>query len=294
MHKVRRDYKNTVFIMLCKDKARLLRIYNAVNGTHYTNVEELEITTLENAIYLGMKNDVSFILDFELNLYEHQSTVNPNMPLRDLLYVSILLQKLVKDKDLYGSKLVKIPTPKFLVFYNGKQKHPARQEYKLSDAFIKKIGVPQLELIVEVININLGNNEELLNVCQDLREYSMYIERVRKYVAIIPIEQAVERAVEECISEGILADFLLRNRAEVTKMSIFEYNEELYYEGLRQEGYDIGREEGRVEGRVEGKMLIVYQLVAKGKLSLGEGAEELGCTVEKLKELMIENKLMEQ
>lgn len=247
MHKVRRDYKNTIFLMLCRDKARLLRIYNAVNGTNYNNEDDLEITTLENAIYLNMKNDVSFILDFQLNLYEHQSTVNPNMPLRDLFYVSRVLQKLVKDNDLYGSALVKIPTPRFIVFYNGTQKQPESREYRLSDAFIKQANEPQLELIVTVININQGNNEQLLADCQDLREYSLYIEKVRNYAVCMPIEKAVERAVDECIKEGILGDFLSENKAEVIAVSIFEYNEELYYAGLRQEGYERGKAEGKAE-----------------------------------------------
>lgn len=247
MHKVRRDYKNTIFLMLCRDKARLLRIYNAVNGTNYTNEDDLEITTLENAIYLNMKNDVSFIFDFQLNLYEHQSTVNPNMPLRDLFYVSRVLQKLVKDNDLYGSALVKIPTPRFIVFYNGTQKQSERREYRLSDAFIKQADEPQLELIVTVININQGNNKQLLADCQDLREYSIYIEKVRDYAACMPIESAVERTVDECIKEGILADFLSENKAEVIAVSIFEYNEELYYAGLRQEGYERGKTEGKAE-----------------------------------------------
>lgn len=235
------------FLMLCRDKARLLRIYNAVNGSCYTNEDDLEITTLENAIYLNMKNDVSFILDFQLNLYEHQSTVNPNMPLRDLFYVSRVLQKLVKDNDLYGSALVKIPTPHFIVFYNGKKEQPERREYRLSDAFIKQADEPQLELIVTVININQGKNEQLLADCRDLREYSIYIEKVRNYAACMPIESAVERAVEECIKEGILADFLSENKAEVIAVSIFEYNEELYFAGLRQEGYERGKAEGKAE-----------------------------------------------
>lgn len=256
MHKVRRDYKDTIFFMLCRDKARLLRIYNAVNGTNYTNEEDLEITTLENAIYLNMKNDVSFILDFQLNLYEHQSTVNPNMPLRDLFYVSKVLQKLVRDNNLYGSAIVKIPTPRFIVFYNGTQKQPERREYRLSDAFIKQTKEPQLELIVTMININQGKNRQLLTDCQDLREYSMYIEKVRYYATIMPIESAVDRAVNECIEEGILAEFLSENKAEVIAVSIFEYKEELYYAGLRQEGY----ERGVTEGKAESVLLLLNEL----------------------------------
>lgn len=251
MTKVQRNYKSTLFAMIYRDKGKLLQLYNAVNGTHYTNEDDLEITTLENAIYMNMKNDVSFILDFQLNLYEHQSTVNPNMPLRDLFYVSRVLQNLVKDCNLYGATLVKIPTPRFVVFYNGVDEQPARRVYCLSDAFVKQTDEPELELKVTVININSGNNEELLSECRDLWEYSRFIEKVRKLSGNMPIEQAVESAVDECIREGILAEFLSQNRAEAIAVSIFEYNEELHYAGLRQEGYERGMADGKAEGKAE-------------------------------------------
>ena len=122
MYKVQRNYKDTLFRMIYREREKLLDLYNGVNGTHYSNPEELEVTTLENAIYMNVKNDVSFILDLSLNLYEQQSTVNPNMPLRDLFYVADLLQNYVKDCNLYGRSLIKIPAPRFIVFYNGKEK----------------------------------------------------------------------------------------------------------------------------------------------------------------------------
>ena len=114
-----RTYKDTVFRMLFWEKENLLSLYNAVNGTTYSNLENLEITTLENAIYMNYKNDISFVMNFELMLYEHQSTVNPNMPLRHLIYVTKVLQGIIRNADLYGSVLVQIPTPRFVIFYNG-------------------------------------------------------------------------------------------------------------------------------------------------------------------------------
>lgn len=129
---MKRSYKDRLFRMVFKEKKNLLSLYNAVNGTHYTNEEDLQVNTLENAIYMNMKNDISFVFDFYLNLYEHQSTFNPNMPLRNLLYLSKVLQGIVEEKNLYGSILVKIPTPKFVVFYNGIQKEPERRVLKLS------------------------------------------------------------------------------------------------------------------------------------------------------------------
>lgn len=251
MVSVRRDYKSSMFCMLWEKKEERLDLYNATNGTNYTNAEDFEVNTLRNAIYLGMKNDVSFIFEMSLNLYEHQSTINPNMPLRDLFYVAQVLQGMVKDENLYSTSLVKIPTPKFIVFYNGTDKQPERQILRLSDSFSKRGGEANLELKVEVININPGNNDELLEKCKQLREYMFYIERVRLYTANMPIEEAVNRAVEECIAEGILADFLLRNKAEAIAMSIFEYNQEAHMKCVRQESFAEGKAEGKAEDILE-------------------------------------------
>ena len=261
------DDKDSIFRMLYLDKRELLSLYNAVNGTHYTNSEDLEINTLQNAIYMNIKNDVSFLFNFQVNLYEHQSTVNPNMPLRDLFYVSDLLQNYVKDFDLYGRGLVKIPAPRFIVFYNGREKQPERRVYKLSDAFSKKQDEPELELTVTVLNINAGNNAELLGNCKTLREYMQYIERVREYATQMVIEEAVERAITECIKEGILAEFLKRNRAEAIKVSIYEYNEELHLENVRREGYE--------EGMSLGKTRAIQELLLEILNDLGVVSEEL-------------------
>ena len=252
MASIKRDYKSSMFCMLWENKEELLSLYNATSGMNYTNADDLIINTLRNAIYMGMKNDVSFIVEMSLNLYEHQSTVNPNMPLRDLLYVAKVLQGMVKDENLYSSTLVKIPTPKFVVFYNGTAKQPERQMLRLSDSFSKQTGEVNLELVVEVLNINPGNNEKLLNNCKTLREYVLYVERVRTYLADMPVEQAVNRAVDECIREGILADFLSQNKAEAIEVSIFEYNQEAHMNSVRQEGYEDGRADGLAVGREEG------------------------------------------
>ena len=248
---VRLNYKDTLFRMIFSDRERLLSLYNALNKTDYDNSEDLEISTLENAIYMNMKNDVSFVFDLTLSLYEHQSTVNPNIPLRDLFYVSKVLQNIVKNENLYGSKTVKIPTPKFVVFYNGVTEQPEKREYRLSDAFEKTAEQPELELIVTVLNINHGNNEELLTSCTILKEYMQYVERIRKYLSEMKIEEAVDRAVTECIQEGILAEFLMKNRAEAIEMSIFEYNEEAHMKSIREDGYDEGKIAGRIIGKAE-------------------------------------------
>ena len=242
--KVQRNYKDTIFRMLFKDKENLLSLYNALNRTNYTDVDGLEITTLENAVYMNYKNDVSFVFDYELMIYEHQSTMNLNMPLRDLFYVSDTLQKRTYDRNLYGSKLIRIPAPRFVVFYNGVAYQPEKQILKLSDAYEKRQESPELELSVTVYNINRGNNKELMDACQTLREYALYVERVRIYAKQMPLVEAVEKAVDYCIETGILAEFLRKNRAEAIKVSIYEYDEELHFRTLKEEGREEGFEQG--------------------------------------------------
>ncbi|MBD5516707.1 MAG: hypothetical protein HDR06_19260 [Lachnospiraceae bacterium] len=226
--------------MLFGEKKNLLSLYNALNSTAYTDITDLEITTLENAVYMNYKNDISFVFDFELLLYEHQSTLNPNMPLRDLLYVTKVIQNRIKGENLYSKSLVKIPAPRFNVFCNGTDLQPEQQILHLSDAFEKGQDHPSLELTVIVYNINLGHNPELLNACRLLKEYAQYVVQVRTYAKEMAFSEAVERAVNYCIRNGILSDFLSRNRAEVIAVSIFEYDEEKHMKSEREEGLKIG------------------------------------------------------
>ena len=160
-----RNYKDTIFRMLFSDRKNLLSLYNAVNQSNYKNPEDLEIVTLENAIYMGIKNDLAFIMDTNLYLYEHQSTYNPNMPLRDLFYICSEYQKLVDKKSLFSSTLQKIPAPNFIEFYNGSTVISDCTELRLSSAFECLTGEPKLELIVTVLNVNEGHNADLMQHC---------------------------------------------------------------------------------------------------------------------------------
>ena len=269
---VQPNFKDTVFRMLFREKENLLGLYNALNRTSYTDVSNLEITTLENAVYMNYKNDISFVFDFELLLYEHQSTYNPNMPLRDLFYVSRVLQRRIKDENLYSRRLVRIPTPKFVVFYNGTDFQPEQQVLRLSDAFEKKQNQPALELTVIVYNINLGHNQELLEACSLLKEYAQYVEQVRTYAKEMAFPEAVEQAVNHCIRNGILADFLSENRAEAIAVSIFEYDEEKHIRSERKEWREIGHAEGLEEGHKKGlaegesrALQLIQKLTESGK-----------------------------
>ena len=263
-----RQYKDTVFRMLFSEKENLLSLYNAVTGSHYQNAEALKIVTLENAIYMGMKNDLAFMLETNIYLYEHQSTINPNIPLRDLIYIGIEYQQYLNDKSLYSSKLQKIPAPKFMVFYNGTDAVDDRVELRLSEAYEHLAGEPDLELKVLMLNVNEGHNKDLMEQCQTLKEYAIYVARVRKYASALNLNDAVERAITECIKEGILVDFLRKNRSEVKMVSILEYDKEWEEKKLRKAEYEAGKEEGKNEGieigREEAMAEMIHNMIKSG------------------------------
>lgn len=246
-----RAQKARVFEMVFSDKRELLSLYNAVNGTDYNDPEQLTVNTLKNAIYMSMHNDVSFLIDSRLSLYEHQSTYSPNLPLRYLLYVSDLYSFIIKDANLYGTKLIQIPSPRFIIFYNGRHQCPERHELLLSTAFIIPDEEPSLELRATLLNINPGYNETLKKACKALNDYSEYTSRVRRYAETMELEDAVDLAINECICEGILADFLSRNKAEAKKMSIYEYDEEKHMRQTREEGFEEGFIEGEIAGSIK-------------------------------------------
>lgn len=239
--------------------------HNAVNGSSYEDPDALEIVILENAIYMGMKNDLAFIVDTGLFLYEHQSTYNPNMPLRDLFYISGEYQKLVDNRSLYSSSLQKIPAPNFIVFYNGTEKKEDSWVNYLSEAYENLTGEPNLELKVITLNINEGHNSKLMEQCQILKEYAQYVAKVREYAGKTELNEAVEQAVNDCIQNGILAEFLRKNKSEVIAMSIFEYDKEEEERKLRKAEYEAGREEGIKEGREVGKKEGIKEGRAAGK-----------------------------
>ena len=165
-----------------KNKANLLELYNALNDTEYSNLDDLEITTIDDVIYMGMKNDISFLLDSTMSLYEQHSTFNPNMPLRGVMYFSKLYNKYitVNNFNIFNSKLIKIPMPQYYVFYNGKQEYPDQMKLKLSDAFqIKKD--EGFEWTAVMLNINYGKNKKLMDKCKILRDYAILVEKIRKY-----------------------------------------------------------------------------------------------------------------
>ena len=287
-NQVYRSYKDRLFRMVFREKKELLGLYNAVNGTSYTDPEALTVVTLENAIYMNMKNDLAVVMDFYMDLYEHQSTYNPNIPLRNLHYVARELRSWSGGRTIYGRQLVRIPTPRFFVFYNGRDMQPERQVLKLSDAFINPEEDPALELKVVMLNINLGRNKELMEQCHTLLEYAQFVDRLRTCEKSMGREEAVKHTVDTCIREGILRDFLLKYREEAIEMCIFEYDEEetlrqlgqqSYEEGVaagieqgRTEGVTVGIERGREEGRLVGEEQLLFRLICT-KLKKGKTPE---------------------
>lgn len=282
---IKREYKDTIFRMLFKDADNALSLYNGLNGSNYADSSQLEFNTLENAIYMNVKNDISFIIDDNLNLYEHQSTWNPNMPLRNLIYITSVYQNYVElkqDKSIYGNSVISLPFPEFVVFYNGAEEHPEYSELKLSDSYsgceralestLTQISdqrhnidnEPSLELVVKVININPGKNEELKRKCPILREYAIYVETVREYVKVMPLKDAVNKAVDECIKNNVLRHFLQQQKAEVIRMSIFEYDEEKEIGRIRKEEREIGKKIGEKQGLMQGAINMIAALKKLG------------------------------
>ncbi len=269
---IKRNYKDSLFRMLFKDPEHLLELYNAINGTHYEDSGMLEINTLENAVYLSMKNDISVIVDTTLSLYEHQSSYSPNLPYRNLQYVSAIYAGMVPEDRLYGVRTLRLPTPRFIVFYNGTDKNlPDRTELRLSDLFEKNNADPEsepwMELKTVILNINKGYNEQLMKTCQILREYTEVVSRIRKFQKELPIEDAVTCAIDECIAEGILANFLRKNRREAIRVSVLECDVDKVMAYLQEEAKEIGYEKGREEGREEGRAEGIEEGIIKGKFS---------------------------
>ena len=252
----KRQTKDILFrLVFGNDRQALLQLYNALHGTAYTDPHELQIVTLDNAIYISRKNDLAFLLAGSINMYEHQSTLNPNMPVRFLIYLAQEYQLLVEstDKSLYGSELIPLPTPQCVVFYNGTADTPDEYELRLSSAFSNQDVEPAVEVVVNVININYGHNEHLMQGCGLLSQYAQFVAATREYANNYDNrEEAMNAAIEYCIEHGILEDILRKHRSQVLGSLLEEFDEKKYARTLRAEGYESGREEGYEAGRTDG------------------------------------------
>ncbi len=244
-----REYKSDVFGMLMEEPGYALEVYNALNQSDYRDPGLVEVCSLERGIFLSVRNDAAFILDMNLSVYEHESTICPNMPLRALIYVTNILEQWVKKRNIYGRKLVKIPTPRFAVFYNGVEEQPEQYQLKLSDAYANRMEEPELELTCTVYNINSGKNRELLSECPVLEQYMVFVRYVREGLEMHPkkdLAKAIDGAIDRCIEEGVLREFLMKRREEVTKVTQLDYTFDRRIELEREDA----REEALAEERV--------------------------------------------
>ena len=253
-HEVNREYRDRLFKFIFgnpQNKEWTLSLYNAVNGSSYTDVKALKLNTIENAVYMGMKNDVSFLVDNTLSFYEQQSTFNPNMPMRFLIYAGMVYSKYVEESKSYhrySSVQQKAPTPKCVCFYNGTAEKEDRVILSLKDAFEDGTN-PDIEVKVTMININYGHNKEILNACRPLEEYAWFVDKVRKNQELTEtLEEAIDAAIDELVEDSVIKPFLISNRAEVKRMCITEYDEARTFAEQREEGIEIGIEIGIDKG----------------------------------------------
>ena len=251
-----RKYKDSVFVDLFsedeKAKENFLSLYNALHGTNLSMSCPIENIRLDNVVYMNIINDVSCLVDGKIIiLAEHQSTINENMPLRFLQYIARLYEKLQTPTDRYLRKLSKIPTPEFYVFYNGKEDYPETTVLKLSDAFITKPASAPLELEVKAYNINKNKGAEVLSRCKPLKEYSLFVEEVRKQTQL-DSENGFTNAVKICIEKGILKEYLMRKSREVINMLVAEYDYDTDIAVQRSEERRIAFAEGIEQGISDG------------------------------------------
>ena len=272
-----RNHKDTLFRYIFKGKRELLTLYNALSGKDYSDPAALEITTLENVIYLHMKNDISFLIDHDLNLYEHQSSFNPNMPLRGLFYITMLYGRLVEEGQLYSTRQIHLPTPHYVVFYNGTKEMPDYMELKLSEAFFDGSGDGDVEVIAHMYNINCGHNRELMEKCRKLWEYSYFIGQIRHYRNEgKTLEKAAELAVSDCLNQGILTEILEKERAAVMRFILEEFDRKKYEKVIREDGYEDGYASGTKDGYASGSKDMLVSLVKDGLLTFEQAAERSG------------------
>lgn len=287
MAKENREHKDTVFVdLFSKDataKQNLLELHNALYDTDETDPELIQQVGLEDVLFKNFRNDVAFTMgNHKIILSEHQSTINPNMPLRDLLYIAREYEKIIPIRDRYRTTLVNIPTPKFLVFYNGTEDYPVEQTLKLSTAFYETDEDINLELAVRVININPEKDHDILKKCKVLREYSQFVEITRKYRED---ENQLQKAVKECIDNGILADYLLRKSSEVINMLMAEYDYETDIAVQRQEAAEKAAKKADDKRFVED----IDKIAKNFHISVQEACEKLESSYEKY--LEIKNRL---
>jgi hypothetical protein len=270
-----REYKSSVFSEVFGNEAALRELYCAIEGVELPPDVKITVEKLQNVLFFGAINDLSFEIGGKLIvLAEHQSTINPNMPLRLLEYITKLYIRRVKPSTLFGSRLIKLPRPEFFVLYNGEAPFPDEKVLRLSDAFEKAAewGITEktaLDLEVKVYNINAGRNEALARKCKTLAQYSAFIDKVRYFNKELGnLAEAITAAIRYCREHDILKEFLEKHAAEVLEMLLTEWKweeaEAFVREVSREEGLEEGREQGLEQGREDERAKIARNALAEG------------------------------
>ncbi len=271
-----------------KSKIWRLQLYNALNETNYKDPDALQLNTIENVIYITMHNDISFLVDSQMTLYEQQSSWNPNMPLRGLFYFAQLYQIYLTQnkKSLLRSQLIKIPTPKFVVFYNGSKDDSDNWKLKLSTAFEQQDESGDFEWTATVINISPEHNKSLHKNCKALYHYISFVYRIRTNIdSGMSKDKAIEEAVDFAIKENYLEGFFKTQRAEVIGMILTEFDEELAHSNWREDGYTEGLADGKLEGAKQKAEEAAINFINMNILTAEQIAQGTGLSLEKVKEL---------
>ena len=262
---VNTKYKASVFSLLFSAPDTLRDLYCALAGVTLPCDIPVTVNTLQNVLFMGRVNDISFEIGGKLVvLIEHQSTINPNMALRLLIYIARIYETIIQEKKIYSKQRIVIPRPEFYVLYNGTDSYPDEETIRLSDLFesitslgLPEKGMPSLELEVKVLNINEGKNAAIGNRCKILAEYSAFIAKVREHEKEdLSREEAIKKAVKYCSDHDILKEFLGKNVSEVMNMLITEWNWD--------DALDVRYEEGREEGREEERKFFIRNALTQG------------------------------
>ena len=267
-----REVKSSAFTTYFSDPKNAAQLYSALEGVE-VSPEDIHFTTLEGVLFVARKNDMAFtVKNRVLVISEHQSTVNHNMPLREVIYYGRTMEKLIDPKAIYRRKLISIPTPEFFVFYNGDEPFPSEQVLKLSDAYLDKPDAPMLELTVKVININLPEGHAILAQCRPLYEYSWFIQRIKEHLASgMNRDDSIISAIKDCEKEGIMVDFVRAHGTEAVNMLFTEFNME--------DALEVRYEEGFEDGVEKGELLMLIQQVSR-KMQKGKTAKAIASELE--------------
>ena len=257
-------YKDSVFTLLFSDPGKMLALYNALSGSDMPDSAQVEVATLADVLFMKQINDLAFIVESKVViLVEHQSTICGNAPLRLLLYIARVYEKIINIADkkaVFRSKLMKVPRPDFYVLYNGAEDYPERKTLRLSDAFAESGTAAAggfLELEVTVLNINEGKNSDMVRRCEDLSGYVTFVSKVREHQKDgCDLQNAITKAIEYCVSHGVLAKFLEAHASEVRNMITTEFD--------LATALEVRGEESREEGRVEGIQTVARKLLGSG------------------------------